>query len=371
MRYADVLPCYRSDYATARQLFLQRAGEHGHRVESFEHPRVGPQGETLALDAAWCGEHAAQRLLILSSGLHGLEGAAGSAMQAALLDGSLHELAMSRGWSVLQLHALNPFGFAYNRRWDEDNVDANRNFALPGGPGVPAGNALYRELDSLLNPQRPAAFDTWRFYAGAARAVLQHGFANLKQAVAEGQYEFPRGLFYGGREPCWTQRCLVEKLPKWIAGRREVVHFDIHSGLGRWSDLKLLLDYPIRDWQRSWLQRYPESLWEDAAPAGTAYHALGGLGRWGDARFNESTGSAADASARYLYLCAEFGTYGPLRVLSALRAENCQWHARGGSCDPSDRVVAHVREMFCPRSAAWRRATMKRLAAALERVFEA
>ena len=49
------------------------------------------------------------------------------------------------------LHALNPFGFAWRRRVNEDNVDLNRNFLLDdeGYVGCPDG---YAHLDPLLLP---------------------------------------------------------------------------------------------------------------------------------------------------------------------------------------------------------------------------
>ena len=57
-------------------------------------------------------------------------------------------------WSLLMIHALNPFGMAHLRRVNEDNVDLNRNFLLAGEQfrGSPQ---RYRDLDPLLNPPTP------------------------------------------------------------------------------------------------------------------------------------------------------------------------------------------------------------------------
>ena len=246
------------------------------------------------------------------------------------------------GWDLLLLHGLNPFGFAHSRRWDEENIDPNRNFLLPGetAEGV---SEVYRHLDSLLNPTRPPSWhDPLSFYLRATAAVARHGFAKVKQAVAEGQYEFPQGLFFGGREPCWTQRTLADHLPGWVQRYESVVHLDIHSGLGRWGDCQLLLDYPVRDQQRQWLnERFGPGGWEDVDPSGDAYNARGGLGRWCQQQF---------ASQQYTYLCIEFGTYGPLRMLRALRLENQAWQ----SGERPDQVVKMMKERFCPSSPRWR-----------------
>ena len=72
------------------------------------------------------------RALIVSSGLHGVEGPFGSAVQVAALPhlAALHE----SGMRVVLIHALNPYGFAWGRRVDAANVDLNRAFRWDGMP---------------------------------------------------------------------------------------------------------------------------------------------------------------------------------------------------------------------------------------------
>jgi hypothetical protein len=56
----------------------------------------------------------------------------------------------------------------------------------------------------------------------------------------------------------------------------------------------------------------------------------------------------------YLYLVAEFGTYGVVRMLSGLRREN-QAHHWGAPGHPNTEwAKATLRELFCPASQAWR-----------------
>ncbi len=61
-------------------------------------------------------------------GLHGVEGFFGSAVQLACLEHWLSAEAPSVKYVFL--HGLNPYGFAWRRRFDENNVDPNRNFLL-------------------------------------------------------------------------------------------------------------------------------------------------------------------------------------------------------------------------------------------------
>jgi hypothetical protein len=58
------------------------------------------------------------------------------------------------GVAIVLVHALNPFGFSKIRRFDDKNIDLNRNFLLRGEEfkGCPD---RYAELDWLLNLRRP------------------------------------------------------------------------------------------------------------------------------------------------------------------------------------------------------------------------
>ena len=103
---------FSATYAEARQKFLEAADAAGLRVEAKPHPAKGLQGEDLAMDVARDGHPSASKLLILSSGCHGVEGYCGSGVQvAALRDAELRERAAARGVAILHIHALNPYGF--------------------------------------------------------------------------------------------------------------------------------------------------------------------------------------------------------------------------------------------------------------------
>ncbi len=57
---------------------------------------------------------------------------------------------MPKDVAVLHVHAINPYGFAWLRRTNEQNIDINRNwinFDLP----LPE-NPLYEELSDFLCP---------------------------------------------------------------------------------------------------------------------------------------------------------------------------------------------------------------------------
>lgn len=216
-------------YAQARRRFLEAAATAGVAVRSYAHPQKGSEGEDLALDVALDGAADADRLLIVSSACHGVEGFCGSGVQVyALHDQAWRDHARANGVAVLYLHALNPHGFSHRRRVTNENVDLNRNFQ--DFSGLLPANEAYRALHSLLVPA------DWPPDAANAKAVAdfiaQQGMAAFQAAVSRGQHEFPDGLFFGGTAPTWSNRTVRQVLRDYATRARHVAWIDLHTGLG-------------------------------------------------------------------------------------------------------------------------------------------
>ena len=81
----DIVDLFSADYATARQRWLALAAARGLAVRSYLHPLRGPQGETLAMDVVLDGPVGASKVLLLTGGVHGVEGHLGCGIQAGLL----------------------------------------------------------------------------------------------------------------------------------------------------------------------------------------------------------------------------------------------------------------------------------------------
>ncbi|MGV2340023.1 MAG UNVERIFIED_CONTAM: M14 family metallopeptidase [Planctomycetaceae bacterium] len=198
------------DHSSARRRFQQAAARLGWTLESYPVGLVGPDGNDLAFDVACTPGCDPEKVLVVSSGIHGVEGFFGSAVQIALLENWAARTPPSI--KCVFLHGLNPFGFAWLRRFDENNADPNRNFLLPGESftGSPEG---YAGLDDFLNPRYPPS--RWEpFTLKALLLIGRHGMPALRQAVAAGQHDFPRGLFFGGASlralsNCWKRTCLA------------------------------------------------------------------------------------------------------------------------------------------------------------------
>src|SRR3989449_3260944 len=181
------------DYFTAEHRFREAVANAGGRLEVIPIEAKGPGDKDLGIDIAWFGPENPRCVVLHSSGLHGVEGFAGSAIQLQFLD-SLPPVPAETAFVIV--HVLNPYGMAWLRRVNENNVDLNRNCL--GNTAYAGAPSAYVELESFLNPQSPPTSDL--FTLKAIWLILRHGMPALKQAVVGGQYEYPKGLFFGGKQ---------------------------------------------------------------------------------------------------------------------------------------------------------------------------
>jgi hypothetical protein len=322
----EVREAFSSTYGQARQKFLEAAADAGLLVEAKPHPLPGLEGEPLAMDVARDGHPNAARLLILSSGCHGVEGYCGSGVQVTMLrDAEWRARAAERGVAVLYIHALNPYGFSHLRRTTHENVDLNRNFHDFTQP-LPV-NAEYRKLHPLLVP------DEWPPSDQNTQAILRYvaevGEMAYQAAISGGQYEFPDGLFYGGRAPTWSNLALREVLR--AHGRRaaRVAWIDIHTGLG-----------PSGVGERIHAGR------DDATASGRASQWWGGGGRTPVTSIYDGSSTSALLTgmmftsiydecpqAEYTGMALEYGTVPVMETFQALRGE--QWLNRHPDAPPA------------------------------------
>jgi hypothetical protein len=229
------------DYRSARDKFRTACGEAGIAVTSWLHPLRGMRGEELATDTAWIGPKDASRVLVVCSGTHGVEGHYGSGCQVGFLR-ERHYANLPADTAVLLIHATNPWGFAWSRRVNEDNIDINRNFIDFGRP-VPE-NGLYLELAGLLAPAEWNEDVEARTRQGLAAYVARAGVAGFGKAVVAGQRTHPNGLFFGGTSPCWSNRTIGKIVPHYLEEASHVCVLDLHTGLGPSGYSEMICRHP-------------------------------------------------------------------------------------------------------------------------------
>jgi hypothetical protein len=223
---------FSNDYGEARAKFLSAAGEAGAVMGSFGLDQRGPDGIELSTDVAWLGSRTAKSVLVTMSATHGVEGFFGSATQIEWLR-RVKSSGLPEDVAALHIHAINPYGFAWLRRTNETNVDINRNWVDFTSPL--RTNAMYEELSQDLCPSDWSEASQARTGARIAAWIERRGSngpAIYKQAVSGGQWDHPRGLFYGGREVSWSRRTLTDILTSKLDLAKRVCVLDFHTGLG-------------------------------------------------------------------------------------------------------------------------------------------
>lgn len=328
---------YSATYLQARTKFLSAAQGAGAHVLHLPLKAQGTDKQPLFIDIAWLGTKNPQKVLLHTSGLHGVEGFAGSAVQIALL---AQPPALAKDDALVIVHCLNPFGMSWLRRYNESNVDLNRNF-LSDEKDWRETPKNYHGLNGFLNPPKPPASDF--FLIRAAYHLLRLKQAEFRKAIASGQHAYPKGLFFGGRKleegPSLYRTWLKETFKE----VKNLFVIDVHTGLGDFGQESLF--YKIRSTETPGLsQVLGKPLPKDFSESDVVgYRFKGGHCDVFSELFPEK---------KIDFLTQEFGTYSNFKVLRALRAEN-QYHHYGEK-NRDHWSKRNLQEAFCPDSKSWR-----------------
>lgn len=338
-----VLSAFPPDFATGRRQFCEAVERLPLPVFFRSLPYEGhdPDGAALSTEVVWIGDQAARKVVLLLSAVHGVEGFAGSGIQVDLLRriGS-GEVCLPDGVALAMVHAVNPWGFAWQRRVDEQGIDINRNFVDFSNRPLNAG---YRVLAQALIPPD----GNWAAADEALDAFRrEQGQVAYEVAASGGQYEFPDGLFYGGAGPSQARRNLEWLMQQWDWSQREVAVIDLHTGLGPYGYGELICDHPLQSEGLQTARRWfgasvtvPEEGTSSSVPklglVDYAWHAI--LGR------------------NSCYVTLEYGTYPIGGLLQTLREDHAanppgsqDWH------DPARRAVRErLRRHFYPGEPQW------------------
>lgn len=343
---------FASDYFEARQRFRDyvRKAAVG-EAAIYPSPARGPRGRELSTDVAWFGDRRAPTVGILVSATHGVEGYCGSAAQLDWLAERGYERLKSDE-AMLLIHALNPYGFAWDRRVTQEGCDLNRNFVDFTAP-LPHNSAYDLLADCLV----PCELDGPLLVA--AEATIEefrrtHGEIALRKARTSGQYRHPTGIFFGGFAPTAARQTIERIVSDYcLKSRLRVLIIDYHTGLGPYGYGELQCE------QASGISGY-EHARDIFGPSVTSPD----LGTSSAVVLN---GTQDDywqrlLGDRHVYVCLEFGTYPPEAVRSALRADHWLYAHRQADIekDLGYEIQRNLRQHFYPESTDWKEMVLYR-----------
>lgn len=349
---------FSASYAQARAKFRAAAKVPGADLRSYVNPARGPDGGELATDVLRIGPKDAERLLIAMSSTHGAEGFCGSGIQTGWLSENL-VTKLPTNTAALLIHAINPFGFAWLRRVNEDNIDLNRNFLdhskAPENPG-------YRELRDFICPREWTAESEALVKKAFAAYVERHSAIELQGAIMNGQYWDKEGVFYGGTGPSWSRRTLAVALAPYAETAKHAAFIDLHTGLGPYGIGEIMSNdfagTPGANRVRDWFGAEATML-DDGSSTSTAVTGDTNLGVTAALPHTPVTG-----------ITLEYGTVPLEPMIDAIRADN--WLHVHGKLDSElgRKIKSEIRYTFYPDEKKWKEMIFARAVDVLDRAMK-
>ena len=232
--YSDV---FFDEYEDARNHLLQKVdslASQGYPLELYSYPI--DETEDLYIDNIYIpSENKKSNLIVLTTGVHGIEGYIGSVMLDVFWQ-EIYPDVDKENTGVLVIANVNPYGMKYHRRYNENNVDLNRNFILDWDSFDLTVNKDYPLVKKFLGPDKKMGNAFWhevQFYASMIGQVVTNGVDTISDALLGGQYEYAEGVYYGGTQDEKSTAYLKDVFRKTLESEYDnIVHIDVHSGYG-------------------------------------------------------------------------------------------------------------------------------------------
>lgn len=338
--------CFKLSYREARSGLMDRLDRLPPQLvqthQSWKHPLKGPHHEDLELDWFFLSQHTTPaNVLILISATHGTEGFTGSAIQSYIVEELADLLTENSDLGVILIHALNPWGFAWIRRYDHEGIDINRNFI--DFDADPMADENYKELHEAL----------FKLPYNNISEVIKHyqqtwGEDTFTEIITRGQYQTPGGLFFGGTNKSWSRMVLEEACQTSVlSDAKQIAIIDLHTGLGPYGYGEVINDHtpatPGFDFAKQWYGANAQSplLGESYSAPKTGlldYH-------WHSLLDN-----------RGCFVTLEFGTYRMQDLLTTLIEEHRYQHSL--QADQTRNIdheeVKNLFNFFYPQDTVWK-----------------
>lgn len=323
---------------------------------ALESINIGTKSDDLTIDTINApAQDLFENLLIITTGEHGIEGYLGSAILKLFTEEFLNRI-NPENTGLLLVHGINPYGMKYRRKSNENNVDINRNFVMKWNELNKQINLNYKSIVSFFQPPsqyRGSIGEGLNFAAGLLKTIKKIGVSSIERALTLGQYEFDRGLYYGGTtyEPSTRyMRKLYETLP---IPYKNVLHLDIHTGYGPANNMSVVNSKHEKRSSEELKKafNYPQVLKTDA----NEFYEINGdmidyMYRLFESKFPDKN----------LYSTTlEFGTIGDgifdsLKTLKITISEN-QLYFNGAKSEKNSRKIKDDFDLlYAPRDKAWR-----------------
>ena len=329
-------------------------------VEISSHPVDADDG--LYIDAFYLPATETQtNLIVLTTGVHGMEGYIGATMLDVFFN-EIYSTLDTDDTGVLVVANVNPYGMKYYRRYNENNVDLNRNFILDWDHFDRSSNKDYPKVDTFLGPTGKIGNGLWHevgFYLSLGKTALTDGADTISDALLTGQYEYPQGVYYGGNGDEASTVYLKNVFSQCLDSNYEnIIHIDLHSGYGPRYNMVIF-------------NSVYETMNEAESQKAYGYdHVIA----YDSEAFYATTGDTTDffyrlaeqkqADADLFSTCFEFGTIGDeffdtiLSLKYTVDENRNHWYPTDNATS-AQIVRQNYLELFYPTETAWREKTVE------------
>ena len=304
---------------------------------------------------------ARKNLIVLTTGVHGMEGYIGSVMLDVFFEEVYPTLDMT-DTGILVVANVNPYGMKYYRRYNESNVDLNRNFILDWDTFDLSSNKEYPKVDTFLQPAGKIGNALWHeagFYLSLGKTAITDGAGTISDALLTGQYEYPQGVYYGGTGDEASTVYLKDVFSRCLDSEYEnIVHIDIHSGYGPRYNMVIF---------NSVFETMTEAESQEAfgydyiiAHDSESFYATTG----DTTDFFYRLAAQKQADAELFSTCFEFGTIGDaffdtiLSLKYTVDENRNHWYPTNNAIS-AEIVRQNYMELFYPTETAWREKTVE------------
>lgn len=312
-------------------------------------------------------------LIVLTTGVHGMEGYIGSVMLDVFFE-EVYPTLNTANTGVLIVANINPYGMKYMRRYNGNNVDLNRNFIEDWDNFDRSSNKEYPKVDHFLQPEGKMGNAFWHevsFFLSLAKEAIFTGADTISDALLTGQYEYPEGVYYGGNGDEMSTTYLKGVFADCLNGEYEnIIHIDIHSGYG--PRYNMVIFNSVQDSTTE--AEAKEMFGYDYIIAVDSEEFYPTFGDTTDYFYRLKNSTASD---KELYsTCFEFGTIGNSFIDSIFSLkytvdENRQHWYPTDNAITEEMVRENYYELFYPTETEWREKTIVDFKAAIFGVLDA
>jgi len=234
------------DYTVNRQHFIESAKLAGAKLFEIPYKRNIPNASSLGTDVAVLGEENASQVVVIVSGVHGVELPAGSYLQQIWLKELEKSFSDIKDTKFVFVHALNPHGAAFGMRTDWDmngqgNIDPARNFV----DFKNASNIANVGIENALKDADLSFSSSVKMWSKILySAFIVQGKKDFKRGFVRGQYTNPDIPYFGGTSPSLTRLTWDKIIEDYVRTPfvKKIWHFDCHTGDGPFGLLQLYIN---------------------------------------------------------------------------------------------------------------------------------